>query len=74
MFSNTKQGSQLEMINYLLKEKNLGNPKAINALDDEHRTAVRRQKSLLYKQYRLPCRLASSRDHAPSNGLCEVLN
>jgi len=72
--SNTKQESQPEMIKYLLNKNKFGNPKAINAFDGEHRTAVRTQKSLLYKKYHLPYCIASSCDLASANGLCGVVN
>jgi hypothetical protein len=72
MFSNTKQKLESEMIHYLLIEKRLTTSKIINAFDDQHRTAVRMQKYLLYKQYRLPCCIASTRGHVSSNELCEV--
>ncbi len=78
MLLNTKQESKQEpkpeMIDYLLSKKYFGNPKAIDAFDDEHRTAVSTQKSLLYKQYRLPSSIASSRGLALAHGLCEVVN
>jgi hypothetical protein len=90
MLSNTKQESESEsepeseprsepeskpkMIEYLLNEKNFGNPKAINTFDDEHRTAVRMQKSLFDKQYRFQYCIASSRGLASANKLCEVVD
>ncbi len=51
MLLNTKQESKQEpkqepkpeMIDYLLSKKYFGNPKAIDAFDDEHRTAVSTQ-------------------------------
>lgn len=43
IFSNTKQDSKPEIIDYLLHKIYAGEVKAINERDDEHRTAVRIQ-------------------------------